>query len=800
MTISPSPLFWLRWAWRDLRDHWVGIIVIATVIAIGTGVYAGLTNTSTWRELSYDASYSTTRLHDLRVATPSGGFVDGGRLTTLVESTPSAAAIAHITERLVVDSQIVIDRDTPVTARLVGGTLDPDSVDRVVVLDGSLPAADSDAAVLETKFAEYRELPPSGSFTMPDGTPVDHTGVGLAPEEFFITTPEGTVMAEADLATVYLDLDTAQRLTARSGLVNELVLTVEPGTDVDAIADEIRTAADIAGLAVDVTDVDDIDSHRILYQDIDNDQMFFTMFAGLVLVAAGLAAFTLVNRIVEAQRREIGIGMALGAGRASLAVRPLAIGTSIAALGIVVGLGSGWLMARAMQGLLEDVLPLPDYRTPFQFGPFARAAGLGAVIPLTASIVPVWRAVRVEPVEAITTGHRTRSGRPPVAGRHLRLPLSSIAMMPVRQTLRGSRRTALTSLGVGIAVAALVSVFGMLDSFTGAIAVADRDLTRGGPDRVIVELDEVMRRDDPRLEAITDSPSVGRADLGFRVPATTVDGETPVDLLIDVYDFDTALWTPGTATDGLVISRKAAADLGVAPGNLIDVRHPVISADGVGVAASSVRITAVHDNPVRALAYIDDDSAADLIGSSGLTNIASVTPAEGASDDDIVRGLLGADGVASTFPVSRMAEAVDEALSTFTGFLVIIAAAVIGLAVLIALNASRIALDERRRDHATMRAFGLPVRTITATLVAEGVVVGLLATMIGLAIGTLMLDWLLGSLADRTLREFSITRRIAGSTIGWSTLAGLAAVALAPLLLTRRLRRMDIPSTLRVME
>jgi hypothetical protein len=74
VTISPSPLFWLRWAWRDLRAHWVGIVAIATVIAIGTGVYAGLSNTSTWRRLSYDASYSTTRLHDLRIATPAVGF------------------------------------------------------------------------------------------------------------------------------------------------------------------------------------------------------------------------------------------------------------------------------------------------------------------------------------------------------------------------------------------------------------------------------------------------------------------------------------------------------------------------------------------------------------------------------------------------------------------------------------------------------------------------------------------------------------------------------------------------------
>lgn len=76
----------------------------------------------------------------------------------------------------------------------------------------------------------------------------------------------------------------------------------------------------------------------------------------------------------------------------------------------------------------------------------------------------------------------------------------------------------------------------------------------------------------------------------------------------------------------------------------------------------------------------------------------------------------------------------------------------------------------------------------------------MLATAIELGLGTLMLDWLLNSLADRTLREFGISRRIAAPTVARSLTAGVVAVALAPIVLMGRLRRMDIPSTLRVME
>ena len=50
----------------------------------------------------------------------------------------------------------------------------------------------------------------------------------------------------------------------------------------------------------------------MLYDDIDNDQKFFTIFALLILAGAAFAAFNLIGRIVEAQRREIGVGMSLG--------------------------------------------------------------------------------------------------------------------------------------------------------------------------------------------------------------------------------------------------------------------------------------------------------------------------------------------------------------------------------------------------------------------------------------------------------------------------------------------------------
>jgi putative ABC transport system permease protein len=806
-----SPSFWFRWSLRDLRAHWVAVAAIAVVIAIGTGVYAGLSSTSTWRRLSNDASFAAGNLHDLRVSAAPGTFVDEGTLRDLVAAIPSAGDVDAVTERLVVDGQLEadgVDGDVLVTARIVGGTLDGDAVDRVWLRDGTTPVTDTSDAVLEAKFADFHGLPGSGTVAVSGDRRIAYTGLGVAPEDFYVAGPEGTVIAEADLATLYLHLGDAQALVGRAGSVNDVVLTVRPGGDVSRVERELRgAAAGVAGAGLTVTGRDAVDAHRILYQDIDNDQQLFTAFAVLVLVAAALAAFNLVNRIVEAQRREIGIGMALGAPRRQLAVRPLMVGVQIAVVGVIAGVVIGWLVARAMQGMLESLLPLPEYRTPFQPGTFGRAAALGVAIPILASAWPVWRAVHVEPIEAIRTGHLTaRSGRSTGVSRRIRLPGSSIGLMPLRNLLRTPRRTILTATGVGVAIAALVSVLGMLDSFGRAIDASDSEITRGDRDRVIVQLTTQMPVDDPRVGAIAAEPSIGTVDLGLRLPATALGaGAVSFDLLIDSYDFETSVWTPGPvddtgATDGLVLARKAADDLGVRPGDPIRIRHPAAVGQGLALVESEVVVRALHDNPIRTFAYLDDAAAGRLFGLTGVTNLVSVTPSGSASPADVQRALFGQDGVASTMPVKRVGEAFDDAMAAFTGFLLVVAVAVLVLALLIAFNAARISVEERRREHATMRAFGLPVRSIIGIVTKESVVIGALATVIGVVIGTLMLDWMLGSLTSRTLPEFGIARYVAPSTLAWAGGVGILAVGIAPLFLVRRIRSMDLPSPLRVME
>lgn len=98
-----------------------------------------------------------------------------------------------------------------------------------------------------------------------------------------------------------------------------------------------------------------------------------------------------------------------------------------------------------------------------------------------------------------------------------------------------------------------------------------------------------------------------------------------------------------------------------------------------------------------------------------------------------------------------------------------------------------------------MLAFGLPGRTVTAIGVAENAVIGLAGSVAGVGCGYLALRWIVSGFAV-VMPDLSVRPTLFAGTILGTLAAGVAVVALAPLLNVRALRRMDVPATLRVVE
>ena len=181
-------------------------------------------------------------------------------------------------------------------------------------------------------------------------------------------------------------------------------------------------------------------------------------------------------------------------------------------------------------------------------------------------------------------------------------------------------------------------------------------------------------------------------------------------------------------------------------------------------------------------------------------NRLQLLPEEGTSADALRASLFDLRAVSAVEDVTSTTKVFDDALEQFVGILGIMALAVLALALLITYNSATISVDERAREHATMLAFGLPVRTLLGMLVVESALTGVLGSALGIGGGLLVITWMVESLLSETVPDFGITPLVGQFTIQWSIAVGVVAAALAPLLTVRRLRRIDVASTLRVVE
>jgi putative ABC transport system permease protein len=223
--------------------------------------------------------------------------------------------------------------------------------------------------------------------------------------------------------------------------------------------------------------------------------------------------------------------MALGAPSRLLAVRPLLFGAQVALLGVALGTVVGWAVGLALREVFVDMLPLPIWRTPLHLDVFAQAAALGFMLPFAAVAWPIWRALRVQPVESIRVGHlAARGGGLAPLLRRLPIPGRGYGQIPLRNVLRTPRRSVLTALGIAAAITTLVTTVGFLDTFHHTLDRAEADLLHAAPDRVVVSLDTFQPLDGDVVRAVAALPEVGGVDAGLLLPATAGTGESAVDL------------------------------------------------------------------------------------------------------------------------------------------------------------------------------------------------------------------------------------------------------------------------------
>jgi ABC-type antimicrobial peptide transport system permease subunit len=124
------------------------------------------------------------------------------------------------------------------------------------------------------------------------------------------------------------------------------------------------------------------------------DSVLFGSFGILALILAAAGLYGTLLYTVGQQRRELGIRLALGAGRGSVERKVVARGLILAAMGSALGLAGAWAGGRFLESRLYNLAPT-DPST------LVSAVAVLLMVAALSSWLPARRAGRTDPVETL---------------------------------------------------------------------------------------------------------------------------------------------------------------------------------------------------------------------------------------------------------------------------------------------------------------------------------------------------------------------------------------------------------------
>jgi putative ABC transport system permease protein len=118
------------------------------------------------------------------------------------------------------------------------------------------------------------------------------------------------------------------------------------------------------------------------------------VFAGVAALLAAIGIYGVMSYFVSQRTREIGIRVALGAGRGDVLRLVAKLGLKLALLGVAAGLALAFGLTRFIAAFLYGVKPTD----PVTYSIVAVAL---VAVAMLASYVPARRALRVDPIIAL---------------------------------------------------------------------------------------------------------------------------------------------------------------------------------------------------------------------------------------------------------------------------------------------------------------------------------------------------------------------------------------------------------------
>jgi ABC-type antimicrobial peptide transport system permease subunit len=437
---------------------------------------------------------------------------------------------------------------------------------------------------------------------------------------------------------------------------------------------------------------------------------------------------------------------------------------ALSLIGGLIGVALGVGMVQAGSGIPGFGAFLQGEYSP---GLFAQGLLTALLLGTVGGLYPAWWASKLTPIEALRyegglSGGRRRSQRPGEAG-GWRLPAS------LRDLGRRKVRTALTVLGIGVGVAAIVALNGIsegmiqqLNQIAGGSSLGDLTLMqRGVPDMSLSAIDERVGR------AIGGMPEVESASglvLGFSSqPGMSF-------FMIFGLDLNSPPMRHFSLAEGRSIQRPNEVLLGRAAADALKKGL----GDTIQVFNGAYRVVGIFETGVG---YEEAGGVFALREAQAILQRPRqvsylLVDVRDPQHVEYVRQVIEQrfpDVKASTS--SEFAQNTDDiqTLESMTGAIALMALVVGGIVIL---NTMIMTIYERTREIGTLRALGWRKRRILSAVVREAVLLSALAGVVGIILGIGLVK-LAGASPAASYLQGSFTPQMLAQTLGLAVVLGV---------------------------
>ncbi len=336
--------------------------------------------------------------------------------------------------------------------KFISSTL-PDGLESLTYVDGHKPRGPTEASI-DKAAAE--------SSNLRLGEKIELIGQGKA-ERFRLvgfTQLGHASFGGASIAQVTLPV--AQRLTHKRARLDQISVAAADG--VSAVTLKKRIAAEMpGGVRVETAKESADRSSEEIRENLGFLQTFLLVFGFIAVFVGSFLIFNTFSITVAQRISEFGMLRTLGASRRQILSTVLVEALAIGLIGAVIGIGGGFLIAKAINGLFESFgIDLPTTSLTLETRTVVVALIVGVLVTLFASLVPALRSTRVPPIAALHafSPSPTRRRRLTYLALSGLLGTAGIAMVLLGLFGSGGAGTRAGLMGIGaVAVVFAVSIF-----------------------------------------------------------------------------------------------------------------------------------------------------------------------------------------------------------------------------------------------------------------------------------------------------------------------------------------------------